>query len=274
MVVVSNSSAGVIGCQKWDVEKRLEACNAVVHQLQEDFYGLVRDVAARDNDVFHWKLYNGIVIFLSLHLLNPSRNSTSPLPPLLLSSLYLTNHHIGRSTHRQVHQQRHPRPSCRGCLRTLDAADCADKGVKGVASPKTKTPIKSIRTLKTVDYEERAPLSVKSSEGKLSHSHTLAIVMPLVHFIPSTIFTPDTCRVPYSSLKRIPTDILSVGGGQDAKQCMQRCLGVLREVQQPQPQHFQDEGSLSPLSLCFFLSSRPFPSLFLFPLFTCFYFLH
>ena len=53
MVVVSDSSSGVTSCQKWDVEKRVEACEAVVHQLLEDFYAFVRNLAARDTDVFY-----------------------------------------------------------------------------------------------------------------------------------------------------------------------------------------------------------------------------
>ena len=65
MVVVSNSSSGVTSCQKWDVKKRVEAYEAVVHQSQEDFHAFVRHVAACDTGVFHWKLYNGIVLFLS-----------------------------------------------------------------------------------------------------------------------------------------------------------------------------------------------------------------
>ena len=52
-VVVSNSSSGVTSCQKQDVEERVEACEAVVHQLQEDFNGLVRNLAARHIGVFH-----------------------------------------------------------------------------------------------------------------------------------------------------------------------------------------------------------------------------
>ena len=52
-VVVSNSSSSVTSCQKQDVEKRVEACEAVVHQLQEDFNGLVRNLAARHIAVFH-----------------------------------------------------------------------------------------------------------------------------------------------------------------------------------------------------------------------------
>ena len=78
MVVVSNSSSGVTGCRKWDVEKGVEAYTAVVHQSQEDVYAFVRN--ACDTGVFHWKLYNGIVLLLSLHLQPPSWNSSSPLP--------------------------------------------------------------------------------------------------------------------------------------------------------------------------------------------------
>ena len=94
-VVVTNPLSGVTSCQKWDVEKRVEAYEAVVHQLQEDFNGLVASstLASATGNSTH-----GIVLFLSLHLLHPLRNSTSPLPlpscpsPSSLLLPYPTNH--------------------------------------------------------------------------------------------------------------------------------------------------------------------------------------
>ena len=101
--MVSKSSLGVTGCQKWDVEKRVEVYEAVVHQSQEDFNGLVRNLAARHIGVFHWKLYNGIS---SISLFTSSASRTefnfSPPAPLLLPSP--TNHRIGGQGQSRSHR--------------------------------------------------------------------------------------------------------------------------------------------------------------------------
>ena len=93
MVVVSDPSSGVTSCQKWDVKKRVETHEAVVHQSQEDFHAFLRNLAARYTSVFHWKWY------CSISLLTPPAplmkfNFSPPSPPfpLLLPSLYPTNH--------------------------------------------------------------------------------------------------------------------------------------------------------------------------------------
>ena len=83
-----SGTSGVTSCQKWDVEKRVEVCEALVHQLQEDFYASVRDVAARDTCVFHCQLYNGIssISLLASPASRAEFNFFPPSPPPLSST--------------------------------------------------------------------------------------------------------------------------------------------------------------------------------------------
>ena len=71
--------------KKQDVEKRVEAYEAVVHQ--EDFHAFIRDVDARDTGDFHWRLYNGIncmSLLTSPVFLTEFYFSSASLPPSII----------------------------------------------------------------------------------------------------------------------------------------------------------------------------------------------